>query len=631
LTTDGSNDPILWLFNHSRELMAVMSPDSRIKFINPAWEACAGWSRDEIIGRSCFHFVHPEDRPIFAESGAELFRKGVSEHTVRLKHGNGEYRWYSSYNQLSPIGEIIGIMRDVSAEKQREAEAETAQRNRALLAEAAGIGSWLFEPGPGPGRSIFATDFCALTGFGPDELQTPAEVQAIVHPDDAEAFREIMRRGVKTGEPGRLQHRLMTKSGRYITVEATFRTELREGGRYALMGVSQNITALVEALAQANAASEAKANFLANMSHEIRTPMNGVLGVLHLLNDEPLTPQGRKMLREAVACGQMLSELLNDVLDFSKIDAGQLHLNPEPLSPGHLIEGVVSLVRPLAEEKGLTLTVERAEAQGWIMADPVRLRQTLFNLLGNAVKFTLEGHVTIQARTYGVGDLQRLRVEVQDTGVGVSEEAQKSLFQRFHQADSSTTRRFGGSGLGLAITEKLVALMGGDVGLTSKLGEGSTFWIDIAAPATDPVQLSVAESGFLDGLSILVIEDNATNRLVATKMLESLGASVETAEDGERGVEAAARGGHDLILMDIQMPGIDGVEAARRIRAAGGPGAEAPIIALTANVLAHQRADYLRAGMNGVVGKPISPNALLAEIARLAAGLPEADGETAAA
>ena len=249
----------------------------------------------------------------------------------------------------------------------------------------------------------------------------------------------------------------------------------------------------------------------------------------------------------------------------------------------------------------------------------MRLRQALFNLVGNAVKFTLEGEVKVAAHLFESNGAQRLRLEITDTGVGISRDAQASLFQRFSQADGSTTRRFGGTGLGLAITQRLAEMMGGEVGVKSLLGRGSTFWIEVDAPETEPAATTdIAQADCLDGLSILVVEDNATNRMIATKLLENLGATVETAEDGERGVEAAMRGGHDLILMDIQMPGIDGMEATRRIRERGGKTAATPVIALTANVMAHQRQDYLNAGMNGVVGKPINPSALLNEIVRIA-------------
>jgi CheY-like chemotaxis protein/anti-sigma regulatory factor (Ser/Thr protein kinase) len=390
--------------------------------------------------------------------------------------------------------------------------------------------------------------------------------------------------------------------------------------------------ALLEAQRAAEAAGEAKAAFLANMSHEIRTPMNGVMGVLHLLKGERLSDDGRRMLDEALSCGQMLAELLNDVIDFSKIEAGHLELAFEPVDVSGLAQGVARLLRPQAEAKGLALVCDVDPQVGWVRADPVRLRQALFNLAGNAVKFTERGEVRIRVANPVPG---KLRFEVEDTGVGIPAEAQARVFQRFDQGDASTTRRFGGSGLGLSITKRLAEMMSGDVGFVSTEGAGSTFWLEVAAePVASRAAPEPAEAapGLLQGLRLLVVEDNATNRMIATKLLESLGATVATAADGYLGVEAARTGGFDTILMDVQMPGIDGLEAARRIRALGGATARIPIVALTANVLAHQKGRYLEAGMDGVVGKPISPAALMAEIARVTAGAPAArdDGSAAA-
>jgi CheY-like chemotaxis protein len=386
--------------------------------------------------------------------------------------------------------------------------------------------------------------------------------------------------------------------------------------------------ALKEAQAAAEAGAEAKAAFLANMSHEIRTPMNGVMGVLHLLKNERLSVDGRGLLREALSCGQMLAELLNDVIDFSKIEAGRLELSCEPVDPAMLVEGVVRLLEPQARAKNLQLIVDADPALGWVRSDPVRLRQALFNLVGNAVKFTEKGSITVRCIAPRPGVL---RFEVQDTGVGVAEDVQARIFQRFDQGDASTTRKFGGSGLGLTITRKLAEMMSGDVGLISEVGVGSTFWLEVAAePAAARVVASDSLEPVLEGLSILVVEDNPTNRMIATKLLEAMGAKVATAEDGYLGVAAASAGGFDLILMDVQMPGIDGLEAARRIRALGGPASQTPIVALTANVLSHQRAAYLDAGMDGVVGKPISPSVLIGEIARLSQGAADFE-ETVAA
>jgi CheY-like chemotaxis protein len=393
--------------------------------------------------------------------------------------------------------------------------------------------------------------------------------------------------------------------------------------------MTQDVTEVAEARDAALAAAEAKAQFLANMSHEIRTPMNGVLGVLHLLKSEPVSADGRRLLDEAVGCGHMLSELLNDVIDFSKIEAGRLELSPEPVDPAAVLRSVTDLLRPQAAAAGLWLNVEADDDLGWRALDPVRLRQILFNLIGNAVKFTPAGGVDVRLSGCLRDDAPALRFEVMDTGVGISEEAQASLFQRFHQADGSTTRRFGGSGLGLAISRRLAELLGGEIGLRSQPGVGSVFTVEMLAPPASRPQVTDGEGGeMLEGLRVLVVEDNPTNRLIATRLLEHLGAQVETADDGRMGVDAVARASFDLIFMDIQMPGMDGVQATRLIRAMPGPASTTPILAMTANALQHQTDAYLAAGMNGVVSKPLSPGSL---IARIAAVLPDGDSDVAAA
>jgi|GEM_PF-981375 len=440
-----------------------------------------------------------------------------------------------------------------------------------------------------------------------------------IHPEDHETVRRAQSEWVTRAGTQPAEFRVLHPGGddRWVKVFYTLNQDSRCGVGLMMdidAGKRQEL-ALIEAEQKALAASEAKARFLANMSHELRTPMNGVLGVMHLLQREALSDEGRSLLGEALGCGRMLTALLDDVVDFSRIEEGRLDMTAAPVEVAPLVEGVARLLRPQAAAKDVALTLEGVEAIGWAVTDGVRLRQALFNLVGNAVKFTLKGHVTVRCRRAG----DDLVFEVEDTGVGIPVGVQSGLFERFQQGDASTTRQFGGSGLGLAITGRLAELMGGKVEFASAQDQGSTFTLTVRAPPTDPVvEASAPAEAILGGLKVLVVEDNPTNRMIAVKLLESLGASAETARDGAEGVEAAGHGGHDLVLMDIQMPDMDGMEATRRIRTLPSPVCFVPIIALTANVMAHQRANYLAAGMNGVVSKPLSPAALLAEIQRIA-------------
>ncbi|MFZ2990533.1 ATP-binding protein, partial [Ideonella sp.] len=398
--------------------------------------------------------------------------------------------------------------------------------------------------------------------------------------------------------------------------------------------VRERTADLAAAKEAAEAASRAKSAFLANMSHEIRTPMNAIIGLSRLLEQELGDAAQRQRVAKVGAAADHLMGLINDVLDLSRIEAGKLALEQVTFAPQALIDRIVDMVALAARDKGLQLVVQVPhDLPAAVRGDERRLAQVLLNFLGNAIKFTEKGQVSLNVRL-GCGQSAHCRVkfEVSDTGIGLTSEQQARVFEAFEQADASTTRRFGGTGLGLTISRELCTLMGGELGVSSELGKGSSFWIELplvcvegseALDATLPRLTSSAPPAELPswpGLRVLVVDDNPVNLEITEAMLARYGLVCDCAADGT--VAAAQAQAHDyaLILMDMHMPLMDGLEATRRIRAMPGHGLT-PILAMTANVYADDQERCRQAGMNAHLAKPIDP----AELTRvLAAWLPPA-------
>ncbi|HEX2009586.1 MAG TPA: ATP-binding protein [Roseateles sp.] len=383
---------------------------------------------------------------------------------------------------------------------------------------------------------------------------------------------------------------------------------------------------LREARLEAEAGSRAKSVFLANMSHELRTPLHGLLGMLGLLKETPLRPQQQLQLQSASSSARHLLAILNDILDVSKMEAGAITIQPEPVQPGRLLRELEELCQPQARVKGLGLAIGQADdVPAWISADPTRLRQILLNLLSNALKFTEHGRVDLQLTR---GDGGWLRFTISDTGAGIEPALQERLFQRFSQGDTTSSRRHGGTGLGLEISRNLARAMGGDILVSSEPGRGSRFSVELPLPPCEPPapRLETPAVGLppTRSLQILVAEDHATNRQFMEAVLERLGHRAVFCENGFEALQRLELQDFDLVLMDLHMPVMDGYEACRAIRALPGTRARVPIIALSADAFEESRERALQAGMADFLAKPVDMQTLAAVIHRQAHPVPAA-------
>jgi two-component system, sensor histidine kinase and response regulator len=471
---------------------------------------------------------------------------------------------------------------------------------------------------------------CDTLGYAPDELTrlTLYELDPDFTLEKGVARRDEL---VRSGKPITFESRNRRKDGTLIDIEGT--AFAAEDGRRSLSIVAfKDITErkraereIRQAKEIAEEATRAKSEFLANMSHEIRTPMNAVIGLSHLALKTDLTPRQRDYITKVQTSGQHLLGLINDILDFSKIEAGKLDVESAEFDLQVLLENTNSLMAERCQAKGLALAFDIApDVPRRLIGDALRIGQILLNYANNALKFTERGQIRVAVRaSEHVQQNVLLRFEVRDSGIGLSPEQISRLFQSFTQADASTTRKFGGTGLGLAISRKLAELMGGEVGVDSEPGRGSTFWFSArlgigagqpcehAAPAPDPA----AEPCFahVRGARVLLVEDNDINQLVARELLEHIGLVVDIAGDGQVALEMVRQQDYEMILMDMQMPVMDGVTATREIRKLPGM-ARLPIIAMTANAMEQDRRRCMEAGMNDVVIKPVEPQDLHAAV-----------------
>ena len=569
-------------------------------------------------------FYHPEDRPVLEGLIQRALTTGEGYRSrLRLVRADGAERLVLAHadTEQDEAGRTIsmfGVFQDVTEQAEAENRIVESERRYRLLADRA---SDIIVCYGVDGIVTYASPAITVaSGLSVAEV-VGRPVTNLIHPDDvpklAESFRSYVK-GDAEAAPKGVVYRGLVRDGDERWFEARTSIIRDDDGRVVeFQDVVRDITdtkrledELTEARDRAEEGARAKSEFLANMSHELRTPLTSVIGFSGLLQkSEALAADERRYADRIATASEALLGVINDILDYSKLEADKVEMEPQPLDPRALATGAAVLVEAQCVAAGLDLSVEVDPAvPAGLMGDPVRLRQVLLNFLSNAVKFTKEGGIRVDLGGERLDDGRwMLKVSVTDSGIGIPEAKLAEMFDRFTQADASTTRVYGGTGLGLAISRRLVEMMGGDIGVESRPGEGSTFWFTapLAEAEAAEAPLAGADDGVMRQARILVADDAPANRELVTALLGGMGLAVEAVCDGSEAVEAARDGAYDLILMDVHMPVMDGLAATRAIRALDGAAARTPIVALTANVGAEQVQKCLEAGMDGHLSKPI--------------------------
>lgn len=618
------------LFQASEDLICFASLDTAVfSRISPSFTRLLGYSETELTSRPFFDFIAPEDvaptRDVIEKK--LMAGEGVLDFEIRIICKDGSCRWVSWVaNPIQERGLVIAVGRDMTMRRLAEAKVRESEErlNLALGIVNEGIWDWRVDTGEVHFNSVWYT----MLGYEADEFpQEFATWQRLVHPDDLPDAEKVIEERLLQAQPYDIEFRMRAKSGEWRWIRARGQAVATDGSGQALrlLGTHMDITdlkqaqeSLLRAKEAAEAANTSKSAFLANMSHEIRTPLNGLLGMLQLLQTSPLDDEQETYIQQAIQAGKRLTQLLSDVLDLAKVEAGKLQFVNENFNFRDTVTAVAHLFSPAARKKGLDLQVTIApDIPALLCGDAARLQQILSNLVGNALKFTQKGHISLDAALLPqcIEGTCRVMISVVDTGIGIPDDTLEKLFQPFTQAEDSFRRQFQGAGLGLSICKRLAETMGGTIAVETQENVGTGIYLSIPLQQARAMESQLPETGMVakvSELAILVAEDDTTSGMVAASLLKKMGHRVVVVQDGKQALEELKQDSFDVVLMDVQMPTMDGVEATRAVRQgdAGAMNMDIPIVAMTAYAMLGDKDSFFEAGMDAYIEKPVDSNKL---------------------